>query len=219
MRILQILAVLPLLSMATVSCNIAAPVAYVIGPEPKISALHTIEDKPMVVFVDDRLGRVSPARLIRTLGDQTSESLLDMEVVETVYRPADAMSFVKQNDRSDNVVSNQDIAEAVGADQLLYIDVVRFELSSGGYSSKPTAVLNVKLLDMEEKAVVFPDPESGRVIHQLVVELPTVDIELYRSLSGRSQIKEQLAIESGDAVARLFYDYEPRTLGNRLESR
>ena len=77
----------------------------------------------------------------------------------------------------------------------------------------------VKVLDIEDGRIVFPDPESGRMIHQLLVELPTVDIELFRSLSGRSQIKEQLAIESGDAVARLFYEYEPRILGDRLQAR
>jgi hypothetical protein len=145
--------------------------------------------------------------------------LLDMELVETVYRPADALAFVKQNDRSDNVVSNQDIAEAVGADQLVYIEIMRFDLTAGGYSGKPTAVLNVKVLDIADSRIVFPEPESGQMIHQLLVELPTVDIELFRSLSGRSQIKEQLAIESGDAVARLFYEYEPRILGDRLQAR
>ena len=136
-----------------------------------------------------------------------------------MYRPVDAISYVSQNDRSDNVVSNQDIADAVGADQLVYIDVVDFDLMGGGASGKPRAILNVKVLDIEDKKVVFPDPETGRVIHQVMVELPTVDIELYRTLAGRSQIKEQLAVESGDAVARLFYDYEPRNLGSRLEAR
>jgi hypothetical protein len=210
---------LPVLAVASMGCNIVAPVAYAIGPEPKIAAIHIIENKPTVVFVDDRLGRVSPSRLVRTLADQTSEMLLDMELVETVYRPADAIAFVKQNDRSDNVVSNQDIAEAVGADQLVYIEIMRFDLTAGGYSGKPTAVLNVKVLDITDSKIVFPDPESGQMIHQLLVELPTVDIELFRSLSGRSQIKEQLAIESGDAVARLFYEYEPRILGDRLQAR
>ena len=46
-----------------------------------------------------------------------------------------------------------------------------------------------------------------------------VSPELYRSLAGREQVLEGLAVEMGKDIGRLFYEYEARDLGGRLGER
>ena len=51
--------------MHLTGCNIIAPLAILLAPDPKVEAAYKLQDRPTVVFVDDRNGVVSPTTLRR----------------------------------------------------------------------------------------------------------------------------------------------------------
>ena len=52
-----------------VGCNIVTPIVYAVSPPPKQPALYPLEDRPTVVYVDDRRNLLSYRSLRRRIGD------------------------------------------------------------------------------------------------------------------------------------------------------
>ncbi|MDG2291928.1 MAG: hypothetical protein P8L37_04655, partial [Phycisphaerales bacterium] len=138
-----LLAVLAAVSLFVLSgCNIASAVGYAVHPEPEFEAEYTLANVPTVIFIDDRRGVVNPTRLRRVIADEATAQLMEEGVISegNMIAPRDAMVAARRSDRSDDVVPIAHIAELVGADQVIYVDVNQFALTFDGVTPDPTSI-------------------------------------------------------------------------------
>ena len=197
-------------------CNVASTVAYITTPNPVMEAQYELKNESTVIFVDDRRSQISPVRLRRTIGDVASEGLLEEEVVSDVISPRDATAAARQLDRGAKPAAISTVGRMVGADQVIYVEVIQFNLtSSDGYTPDPYASCRVRVVDLVEKKRKFPDPEESPA-HFVEVRLPGERSLSMNESRVRQELGERLATETGLQIARLFYDHEVDAIGANL---
>jgi hypothetical protein len=212
------LVLLSALCCLTASCNIVAPAAYVVLGEGKVPAAYEPQDRPTVVFVDDRQNVIplNASRIRREIADKVSTDLLEQEVLTEVIAARDAMSVVRNRDREGQLMPIDTIGEAVGAEQIIYIEMLSFKGSPDGYSPRPSAACRIKMIDVPNRARLFPPPTADQSWFPVEIVSPPISPELYQSNEGRRQIESILAVLLGDQVGKLFYKHVPDELGTRL---
>jgi len=209
--------------VALPGCNIVAPIALMVTPDPVVKPLHELPDRPTVVFVDDRANKMNPISLRRTLADQTTQLLINAEVIspENAIRARDALAIAAGKDRSGELLSIERIGTEVGAEQIVYIRVDDFRLSIDGVEPQPVGQVGVKVLDLVAKSRPFPPPADGAEasdLHMVGSSLRTQSLERYNSRAAVVGLQQALATEMGTDVAQLFYEHSPKTLlGSNLE--
>lgn len=194
-------------------CNIVAPVAAIAMGPPKIEAVYTLQDVPTVVFVDDRSDLVNPMSLRRTIADVASQQLMVGQVVTATISPNDAMLIAARSDRASNLMSVEDIGRAVGAQQVIVVKMTKFQDTPDGYTPRPLAIANVKVIDLNRHTVWPENPAEGWAVN---VSGAPVDPSLYASRSTRLKIYESLAAQLGAEVGRLFFKHDYKELGERV---
>jgi hypothetical protein len=200
-------------------CNIVAPVYYLIEGPPKTPAMYTLPDVPTVVFIDDRNNAIKRNSdiLRRRIADETSRRLMKQKLVTTTIRPQDAIAAARVHDRHDKVLSIDGIAESVGAEQIIYVQLVEFTESTDGYTPRPYAVARVKVLDVVNNVRLFPAPGGLEDFHLLeVIGLPQ-NTELYQNQTSIQVVHQELADLMGEKIAKLFYTHETKEIGSQLD--
>ena len=196
-------------------CNIVTPLAGLAGGPPMADAQYVLADVPTVVFVDDRANHLDPNTLRRVIADKISQDLMSNKALTMTISPQDAMLLASRNDRARNLMNIQEIGKAVGAQQIVYVEIATFEDTPDGYTPRPTAQANVKVIDVAAGQRVFPDANAPRGWSVHVNGAPA-DPSLFASRSSRLKIHESLANDLGYEVARLFYRHEIKELGTRV---
>jgi hypothetical protein len=213
---LALLAVLP-------ACNILGPLSYIVGGLPKIPAEYIVEDRPTVVFVDDRANVIdSNSRLLRLeLADIVTTQLMVKKVITepSAISPRDAMGMAMSRDRFSELLPIDAIGREVGAEQILYIEMHAFRDTGDGSVPRPTAACRVRLLDVVNRVRLFPDPEGQMPSRLVNANTPPIDPGLLRSPSSRLKVHRALVTSLGKEIVKLFYKHEARELGDRLNPR
>ena len=199
-------------------CNIVGPIAAVAAGPPKTEARYTLPDVPTVVFVDDRENLVSPSTLRRTIAERANQELMLNKLLTTTINPQDAILIASRSDKASNLMDIEAVGRAVGAHQVIYVQVTQFSETPDGYTPIPTAAANVKVIDVANHQRVFPGPDMAAGYPVKSTGAP-VDPSLYASRPTRQKIYESLASQLGDQVAKLFYKHESVELGERLTPR
>jgi hypothetical protein len=214
-----LISLLALLPLAAVGCNIVAPIAYIVEGPPKIDAEYTLEDRPTVVFVDDR-GNVIPSNaqaMRRTLADTLSQELMVRKLVTTTISPRDAMAVASARDKHGELLAIDAIGREVGAEQIIFIEMLAFGLSPDGVTPRPTSICQVRVIDVERRKRLYPEgDESGQVARTVQTALPEFDPTVARSAASRLKIYQALADLTGVEIAKLFYKHEKKELGSQL---
>ncbi len=203
------------------SCNILGPASYLAFGKPKVEAQYQLLDRPTVVFVDDRSDAIplNATRVRRTIADKISTELMARELVTNVISSRDAMALARQRDREDKLLAIDDIGDAAGAEQVIYVQMMSFLGSPDGYTPKPTATCRVKVIDVARRTRLFPAPDAVGAWREVAVVVPVISREQYRTASGRRQIEQMLALLTADQVAKLFYRHVHEEIGSRLQPR
>lgn len=196
-------------------CNVVGPVAAVAAGPPKIDARYTLADVPTVVFIDDRQNLVSPVTLRRLIADKASQELMAEKLVTTTINPQDAILIASRSDRSGALMDIEAIGRAVGAQQVIYVQITQFADTPDGYTPIPTGGANVKVIDVTSGQRMFPGPDMAAGYPIKSAGKP-IDPSLYASRPSRMKIYESLSQQLGDEVAKLFYKHEYVELGGRL---
>lgn len=201
-------------------CNVLSAVSFVVHPEPEVEAMHTLRDVPTVVFIDDRSNRISPVRLRRIIAEEATTVLMEEDLISehNMISSRDATMVSTRHDRSGKLLSMNAIGEATGASQLIYVFVEEFALTRDGYNPEPRCICRVRVLDIKEKKRSFPPPEdpSSYGYYRLDVEMKKVDPHQFQTISMRNILSEELAVETGDRIAKIFYTYMTPELGDRI---
>jgi len=206
-------------AMSMSGCNIVGPAAYLIEGPPSVDPVCQLADVPTVVFIDDRNNVVNPISLRRVISDKASQDLMIQKVLTTTISGQDSMTIATQRERSNQIMSMEDIGKAVGAKQMIYVQMVQFQDVLADYTPRPSAACWVRVIDIENRKKIFPSDDSGQVAHLLQVTTREVDPEVYRTRAGREQVFEGLAQTTGEEIGKLFYKHERRQLGANLNPR
>jgi len=203
------------------ACNILAPAAFLIGGQPKEPAKYELLDARTVVFVDDRNNAipVSSSRVRASIAEQITNDIITQKLVDptNMINARDAMALTRARDREGALLSMQAIADAVGAQQIVYVEMLSFRGSPDNQEPRPVAACRVKVIDAVSRTRVFPAPESVAGWEDVAVMGRPVSPELYRSNQGRREIEQMLSALVADRVAKLFYKHIPDELGSRLD--
>jgi hypothetical protein len=200
-------------------CNIVAPASYIISGPPSVEAQHTLADVPTVIYIDDRSNQVNPVSLRRVIAETAGEDLMEKKLLTTTISPQDAMNIAARNDRNKQIMSIEEIGKAVGAKQVIYVEMLQFSDTPDGFTPRPLAACRVRVVDVENRQRVFPGPDVRDTSHPMQVMTREVDPELYRTRSGRLQVFQALALETGHEIGKLFYKHERKELGGSLNPR
>ena len=205
------------------SCNIVTPVAYAIEGPGQIDAEYTLLDKKTVVFVDDPLNILPRTALRTTIGDAVSFELMELKLLTSTVATRDAIAIARTTTAggATKLMSNEAVARALDASQLIHIQPTIFDVAGRTDSQgiRPTAIVLVKVIDVDTKARVYPAAESLPKGRELVVTIREADAGILRTRAGRTQVEDQLAKRIASDVSKLFYKHDRIDLGENLGAR
>lgn len=202
-------------------CNIAGPLTYLAFGTPMIPAEYELADRPTVVYVDDRANVIesnAPALRIE-IADKLSEELMSHEVLspENTISPRDTLALVRNHDRHSELLPIDAIGRLVGAEQVIYIEMLQFVLTPDGVTPRPAAACRVRVIDVNNRERLYPTmDETQQTSRQIGTQLNEVDDNLFRTSSSRRAVYGKLADRVGKDIAKLFYRHDSRELGDRL---
>jgi hypothetical protein len=125
------------------------------------------------------------------------------------------MGAVLARDRYSDPMAIDEIARAVGADQIIFVEMVALAETINGVP-RPTAVVRLRVVDAANLVRLFPPEGAVDPTRALQATVGEVDPGLLQSTSSRLKIYEALAEETGQEIAKLFYAHERIDLGDRL---
>lgn len=189
--------------MALGSCNIVAPMGYIIhGPE-KIPEEYVLDVKRVTaVFIDDTRASVLPSRAVRTKIGETAEGmLLNQAKIEKMISSKDVMA-VADREKYSKQLGIAEIGESVGADVVVYVTMQSFDMLVDGEYFTPTATASIRVVDVKEKKQLFPaELEKSHIIK---VETPPRSAAMPKSTAERTRAQLVFAERVGKAVANVF---------------
>ncbi len=199
----------------TAGCNILTPAMWVAQGPPKEPAVYADlpKDKKTTVYVDDRKSVVSRTQLRAALADDIAEQLRKEGVLNNVVSGRELIAFVRKNETSNKRLTMEELGTAVGAEVLIYVEMVDFKLSADGASPQPTATARIKVLDIKSRERLFPPPGGEHAGYEVTAQTEALQPGIYRTSAGRRQVEEMMEKRLADAIAKCFYDHEKRSFG------
>lgn len=198
------------------SCNIVGPAMYFIGGPSKAKAQYILpKDKPAVVFLDDR-GNVMPTRSARQRAAQSAErTLLDGKAVgKADIIGSDAVLSIATQERFGKPSGIAEIGRAVGAETVVYATVDTFGLSPDGQEFAPFATARVKVIDSSSRKRLWPGADQEWT--KVNVLIPSKPASAPKDSSSRAKAEAELAEQLGVSIGRLFIDYIPEDVAQRV---
>jgi hypothetical protein len=165
-----------------------------------------LEERPTVIFIDDRENKI-PRRPLRVQAGKAAEELLLKEEVlpEGMVIGSQSALRASTGERADAPASVVDIGRRVGAEVVIFVEMKGWTLSRQPGELSPSAYALVKIIDAEANQRIWPpDPEG----YELVVQLPRQPETTNLTRADRSKWEEILAEEFGRGLARMFFTHE-----------
>lgn len=202
-----------LAALTSTACNIVGPAAFIIQGPPKQEAAFILPDRPTVVFVDDRKN-VLPRTALRTLiGDTAAEELLATKTLSKTISSRDAINLARVQETGRKPLSIDAIGEAVGAELVIYVNIISFGASDENGMPRPTAGAEVRVIDVVNDVRLFP-VDAGNPYY-IQAQTDAVSPDVLRTQAGVRQVEDLLAVRLGDQVAKVFYEHERKPLGEK----
>lgn len=203
------------------ACNIGGAAFYLLHGPPRTPAMYELQDVPTVVFVDDRSNTIprNADQMRRQIAETVSVELMKNDCLTQTIRPQDAMAIAKQYDRTNQIIPIDALGRAVGADQVIYIDMLAFIDTPDNYTPRPGGACKLKVIDTKNQTRLFPGADADQPFHFVETTMPPQSTELYASSASRVQVFEMLAVFMGDEIAKTFYSHETKELGGQLGGR
>ncbi|MCH7701405.1 MAG: hypothetical protein IID37_06930 [Planctomycetes bacterium] len=174
---------------------------------PKIEPEHILEDRVLLILVDDPDERVHWPQTMTYLAESMRRELLDHEVVSHVLA-ADTVYRLRAAHADFNTRGCREIGRMAGADRVLWLEVrdfyARQEISDIDVAAR--LAVTVKLIDAGEeedrtKVRVWPVHPNGR---RVSADLTAGEVTRAK---GVDRIAHLLADQVADKVAKLFYKH------------
>ncbi|MEY2796303.1 MAG: hypothetical protein RIR10_2019 [Planctomycetota bacterium] len=209
--------------LSAAGCNIVTPVAYAIEGPGQIDAEYTLPKKKTVIFVDDPRNILPRTALRTAIGDAVSFDLMERGHLESTVASRDAIAVARSGSagNAQKLMTVEAVGKALDCAQVIHIQPTVFDLTgrTDDRGIRPTAIVQVKVLDLEMRVRTYPAAESmpdGREVTAIIREESSDGL---RTRAGRTQIEDQLARKIALEVAQLFYQHERVDLGENLGTR
>lgn len=205
------------------SCNIITPVAYAIEGPGQIDAEYTLPKKKTVVFVDDPRNIFPRTALRTTLGDAVAFDLMRRELLDSTVATRDAIALARASGGADagNLTSIESIARMLDCAQVIHVQPTIFDIAGRNDTQglRPTAIVRVKVLDMEQRIRAYPAAEILPEGREVTATIREDDSSVLRTRSGRVQVEDELVRKVASEVTKLFYKHDRLDLGENLGTR
>jgi hypothetical protein len=209
--------------LSAAGCNIVTPVAYAIEGPGQIDAEYTLPKKKTVIFVDDPRNILPRTALRTAIGDAVSFDLMERGHLESTVASRDAIAVARSGSagNAQKLMTVEAVGKALDCAQVIHIQPTVFDLTgrTDDRGIRPTAIVQVKVLDLEMRVRTYPAADSmpdGREVTAIIREESSDGL---RTRAGRTQIEDQLARKIALEVAQLFYQHDRVDLGENLGTR
>lgn len=201
--------------LLTWGCNLAGPALYVLQGPPKTPAAHNLADRPTVVFVDDRRNALPRFELRGVICDAAIQTLMKEKIVTRGIDSREVLNLVRKQDTDKDLMPIDQIGRVAGAEQIVYVRIVAFMITPDGYTPRPVAGAEVRVIDVVAREKIFPEPdqETARYVE---ATLEPQALDDYQNTGARRQMEDRLARQLGKTIAQLFFDHERKELGGNL---
>jgi hypothetical protein len=109
---------------------------------------------------------------------------------------------LRDNEKNIDKMTITQIGKAVGAEQVLYVDLIRFGEGDSGVAMRSRLDARVHMVDVKTGATTFP--AMGQPNWAISMETP-IDVILTDTNIG--EVRETLLRAAGTEIGRLFHDY------------
>jgi hypothetical protein len=191
-----------LLACAASGCVALAAVASKVQPPPKMDAEYKPAKKPTLVFVENfenpDLYEVESNRIARDISYEFTENKSF-----PVVPPQKLIDLRGDRSADFSKMKIPEVARAVGADQVIYVNLRRFTADppTGSETVQGRAEAVVKFVDAKSGQTLWPrDSFDGRVI---AIKTPALSAEG----TTRDAVQEQLYQGLSEEISHLFYDW------------
>lgn len=191
-------------------CNIVAPAVILASGPPKRDAVYALpEDRPTLVFVDDRDNRLPRRSLRMAISDSAQDLLMRSGTIKPEHMiDAKVIATVTSRESATQPMDIQTIARQAQAQIVIYVVPASFRLSSDGQTYDPAADFYIKVLDVtQDKPRLWPEEAQGKAIP---IRLTTRASEVPSRAADLVQAEDKLAAECGRVIAELFHRHEIR---------
>ena len=213
-RILRLLLVIVLGFAACTlcgGCTAAGAAAYVLTGPPSVPAKYTLEKKPTLVLVENYRHPTAAAndaqQLTRYLNDEFHVHELapvidEMELYQ--LRSSEADNYRKMTIPA--------IGKAVGAEQVLYVDLTGVSIRSPqtGNMLKGEISVRVRVVDVASGETLWPTGTSEGA--PMSYETPMLSLNEPTDVHA---VRQKLHRQMAAAIGRLFYTYKPDEIDTR----
>ena len=192
-----------LLVCGVAGCGAAGVVASkVVGP-PKVQAEYTPPKQPMLVLVENYHNPSAVMLDARQLANRLTDALRQYDVAP-VINPAELEAVQSAPDFGKMTIPA--VARAVGAKQVLYVNVRRFDVQGtvGSEMIKGTADMTAKIVDVATGATRWPtDVAGGRDV--------TFETPWLRQGEGADEasLRDQMSRRAADGIVKMLRTYSP----------
>lgn len=199
-----VLSIVCLAALATglmlVGCNIIGLAASAV-PQT-IDAKYTPPKTPMLVLVENRQ---NPGAMISE-ADQLAGFIMDELATYKVAPLIDLKKLygLRDNEKNIDKMTITQIGKAVGAQQVLYVDLQRLSVNDadGGLPMHSRLDAAVHLVDVRTGTTTFP--AMGQPSWPISLETP---ITVMANNTNREAVREDLLRSTGTEIGRLFHSY------------
>ncbi|HVZ94211.1 MAG TPA: hypothetical protein VG797_06850, partial [Phycisphaerales bacterium] len=129
----------------------------------------------------------------------------------TVISSAAAMRLAA-TERFGEPMSIVEIGRRVGAEVVLYVRIQNWTLARDVGSISPAVQANVKIIDTVKNERLWPEGSNG---YPMQMTLPVQTKGVPTSLDERAALEDKVAARFGLEIARLFYDHERSSVGDK----
>lgn len=179
----------------------------------RIKAKYELPEKITLVLVDDPSDALGGAHLARHVANQIGFQLVRHEAVPATV-PLNRVSEL-QRELGDAFATTpiDEVGRTLGAQQVIHVQVLSAKTGYEPGVSRPTAQSRVKVIDVEQRRRLWPQPRPG--VHT-APRGHTVSSSMFYRYTGNGEVrgtqndlKQRFATLIGNDIAKLFYDHEP----------
>jgi hypothetical protein len=197
-------------------CNIVGPAFLLVhGPEKIPQQYQLPEERPAVIFFDDRAGNVGRSTTRDRITTAAEKALLKNKALERLLDSRAAGAVVVNEPRGE-MLSISEVGRTVNAEVVIYVAPELYTLSTDGQTFAPTARLRVKVIDATADARLWPEEREGYMLEVTAVTkqgAPPTDN------AGLREAEEKFADLVGLRLAELFYKHEVESVADERDRR
>lgn len=194
---------LAILLLFLAGCNVVGALAYkTVGP-PEVPAKYTLAQEPTLILVENYANPSANPLECEQLGRYVAEQIKTFNLAPLIE--ADALSRLRDKDPAAYAhMSTPAIGRAVGARQVIYVDLLKSEIEShGGGILKAEAAVRVRVIDVEAGQVCWPLELSEG--YPLDFATPLLRSTESQAPAARDQMLRGMA----HAIGKLFRAWKP----------